>query len=159
MLGGDHLRAWKASALGQRLEVERDQAWDEQEQPATDRLEAARRERQPANIGDVLDGRPSAVGPLVVQAPRQRSEPLGREYLADGGGAQADVTGLERLTDLVDRVVALAQLDDRVARGRLLRLHAGPGLGRHEELRLGLAAKVVAHDLERGRCVAERPSY
>src|SRR5436190_20031864 len=116
MLGGDHLRARKASALGKRLEVERDQAGDEQEQAATDRLETARRERQLANIGDVLDGRPSAVGPLIVQATRQRSEPLGLEYVADGGGAQADVAGLERLTERVDRRVARVQFAECVER-------------------------------------------
>ena len=53
-----------------------------------DRLETARYQRQLANIGDGLDSRPRAIRPLVVEATRQRSEPLGLEHLADGGGAQ-----------------------------------------------------------------------
>jgi hypothetical protein len=48
-------------------------------------------------------------------------------------------------------VVGLAQFNDELTRGGLLGLQARPRTRVDEELRIGGAPEVVAHDLERAR--------
>jgi hypothetical protein len=102
MAGRDHLRTREARSLGEFVEIEGDEAGNEQEQAATGGLEAPRSQRQLANIGDGLDRRAHTVGALLVQATRQRGKALGFEHFANGGGAEADVASLEGFADLVD---------------------------------------------------------
>src|SRR5439155_3621502 len=93
-----------------------------------------------------------------IQATRQWAEPLGLENFTNCCRAQPNAPGLERIADLVDRVVTLAELDNGGACRGLFRLRSGARLGRHEELRMAIAAKVVTHDLERSRRVAKGAS-
>ena len=94
-------------------------------------------------------------GPLNVQTPGQRGEAFGLEHLAHRGGTECERALLERLADLVDRVIGLAQLDDEVVGGGLLGLMARTRTGGDEELRLGVVAEVVTQDLERAGRVAK----
>jgi hypothetical protein len=52
------------------------------------------------------------------------------------------------VADFIDGVVALAQVDDQVPRGRLFRLGPGAAPGGDEEDGIGLATKVVAQDVK-----------
>jgi len=115
MAGGDHLGAGQRCRVGEPIQSERHQAWNKQEQPAARGLEAARGERELAHVGGGLEGGASAVGTFLVEPARQGGEAFGLENLAHGGGAEAKAARLEGLADLVDGVVALAQLDDQVA--------------------------------------------
>ena len=53
-----------------------------------------------------------AVGTLLVEATREGRKPLLRQDLAHRGDTERGALLFERLADLVDRVVALAQPDD-----------------------------------------------
>ena len=155
MAGGDHLRARQPGGLGQLFQAEGHQSRNEEEQPAASGLETARGERQLAHVGDGLDGRARSVGTFLVEPARQGGEPLGLEHFAHAGGAEGEVARLEDLADLVDGVVALAQLDDQVASRRLLRLGTRARLGRNEEGGHLFAPKVMAHHLKGARGVAK----
>ena len=155
---GDHLRAGQAAHLGQRVQLQTGQQGQEQKQTPTAGLKAARGQREAAHIGHRLDGRAHPRGPLIVQAPRQRREPFGLEHLAHRSGAERERALLERLADLVDRVIGLAQLDDEVVGGGLLGLMARARTGSDKELWLGVVAEVVAQDLERAWGVAKGAS-
>ena len=96
-----------------------------------------------------------ALGALLVEPPRQGREAFLGENLSHRGGAQRRSLLLERLTDLVDRVVALAQRHDLLMRAALLGLFARAGASGREELRQLTVAEVVAQHAEGARRVAE----
>ena len=87
----------------------------------------------------------------------QRSLPRWRNssLLRSGRGAQGRTALFERLTDLVDRVVLLAQLFDQGRRGRLLGLAAWSGRRCDEEPGLGVAPVCVARHAAGAFGVAE----
>jgi hypothetical protein len=155
---GDHLGAGQAADLGQHVQVQSGQQRQEQKQATAARVKAARGQREPARIGHRLDGGADSNGPLLVQAPRQRGKALGLEHLTHRGGAERQRALLERVADLVDRVIGLAQLDDEIVGGGLLGLMARAGTGGDEELRLGVVAEVVTQNLERAGGVAKGAS-
>jgi hypothetical protein len=62
---------------------------------------------------------------------------------------------LKALADLVDGVVALAQLDDQVSCGRLLRLRSWSPPRGDEKHGIGIATEVVAQDVKSGDRVTE----
>jgi len=144
MGGGDHARAGKLGGLRQRVALEPHQIGDEQEQSAHPCGELARRENEIMNIGDGLRIGTDADRTLLVEPARQGRETFGGEHLAHRGGAQRGALLLERLADLVDRIVALAQGYDLVTRAALLGLLAPARSGGSEELRQVAAAKRMA---------------
>jgi len=77
------------------------------------------------------------------------------EHLAHGSCAQLDSLLAQRGADLVDGVVALAQLDHALARGGLLWLGARSGPGSGKEIAEPRVAEVVAKDAKAARAVAE----
>ena len=156
MPGGDHLRARQPRVLDRAVELEPDQIRHEQEEAAAGRRKPTRREREAPDVGDRLHGGPRPHRALVVQASRERGKPFGLQDLADGRRTQRELLRLEVLADFVDGVVPLAQIDDQVPRGRLLRLRLRAPAWRHEEDGVGLPTEVVTQDVERGHRVAER---
>ena len=155
MTGGNHLRARQPGVLCYSVDVEPDQIRQEQKESAAGRREPARRQRKVPDVGHRLDRRPRTIRALFVQAPGQRGETLGLQYLADGRRTQGLLLLLEGFADLVDGVVALAQLDDQVPRGRLLRLRPWSPPWRDEEDGIGIPTEVVAQDVKSGHRVAE----
>ena len=77
------------------------------------------------------------------------------KHLAHRGGAQRRSLLLERLTDLVDRIVALAQRDDLLLGTAFLGLWRGPGPRGGEEVRQFAVAKRMAEHAEGAWRVAE----
>ena len=118
-------------------------------------MELAGSEHEAPRVGHRLDRGARALRALLIAPSRQWREALGFEHLAHRGGAQWLTTLLQALADLIDGIVALAQLNDQIARGGLLRLLAWAALGGDEEERIGLAAEVVAEHLEGPGAVAE----
>ena len=157
--GRDHLRAGQPRGLGQLGEVEANEVRDEQEQAPAAGLEAPGGEGERARIGHGLDRRLGAGRPFLVQAARQGRKALGFEHLPHRRRAERELALLQRLADLVDRVVPLAQGDDGLARGGLLGLGAGPGPWGGEEDGRGLAPEVMAQHMEGARRVPEGPGH
>ena len=155
MAGRDHAGARKLGAERQCVAVETHQIVDEQEQPAHPGGELPRGQHEVADIGDGLRAGAHALGALLVAPPRQRREAFLGENLSHRGGAQRRSLLLERLTDLVDRVVALAQRHDLLMGPALLGLIALAGASGREEVRQLTVAEVVAQHAERARRVAE----
>ncbi len=135
--------------------IETDEIGDEQEEPAEAGGELARLEREAADIGDGFGGRADAVGTLLVEATREGREALLRQDFAHRGDAECGALLLERLADLVDRVVALAQPDDLLVDAALLRLRARSRTRRSEELGQLIMAKGGAEHAESAWRVAE----
>ena len=95
----------------------------------------AGQQRELAHVGHRLGDGPQTLEPLVIAAPRQRREALLAQHLAHGGGTQRRAVLLERLADLVDRMVLLAQGHHQLVGLGLVRLGARAVTGRAEELR------------------------
>src|SRR5271165_4892747 len=128
---------------------------NEQKQPAHPGGELPRRQHEAANIGDGLGTRSDQHRAFLVQPTRQRSKALCRQHLAHRGGTERRSLLLERPTDVVDRVVALAQGNDLLLGSALLRLIARPRPRRGEELRQVAAAEPMTQHPERARRIAE----
>jgi hypothetical protein len=111
-----------AGGLRQCVTLELHQIRDEQEQSAHPCDELAWAEHEVADIGDRLSIGTDADGTLLVEPARQWRKAFCGEHLAHRGGAQRGTLLLERLADLVDRIVALAQGYDLVMRAALLGL-------------------------------------
>jgi len=126
----------------------------EQEQAADPRGELARCEGEVMDIRHRLRIGPHPDRSLLVTPARQRRKALLGENLAHGGRTQRRTLLLERLADLVDRVVALAQRHDLLVGAALLGLFARPGASGCEEFQVP-AAKGVAQHAECARRVAE----
>jgi hypothetical protein len=94
-----------------------------------------------------------------VEPARQWRKALCGEHLAHRGGAQRHALLLERLADLVDRIVALAQGYDLVTRAALLGLVVPTRSRGSEELRQVAAAKGVAQHPERPCRIAKAPCH
>jgi hypothetical protein len=127
---GNHPGARQPRYARQRLQVQPGQQRREQKQPAEARVELAWRQRELPHVGHRLGARAHAWGALLVQAPRQGGEAFGLEHFAHGGGAQRQRTLLQRLADLVDGVVGLAQFNDELTRGRELMKNCGSAVRR-----------------------------
>ena len=155
MRGRDHARAGQLGSLRQCVAVEPHQIGDEQEQPARSCGELARAEHEVADIGDGLCIGTDPDGTLLVEPARQGRKALGGEHLTHRGGAQRRSLFLERLADLIDRVVALAQGHDLAMRAALLGLLASTRSGRREEFRQRAAAKIMAQHPEGPGRIAE----
>ncbi|MGH8512022.1 MAG: hypothetical protein ACREU8_11755 [Gammaproteobacteria bacterium] len=102
----------------------------------------------------------STVGPSCGTRSSSSRRGSGREaffaeHLAHGSCAQLDSLLAQRGADLVDGVVALAQLDDALARGGLLRLGARSGPGGGKEIAEPRVAEIVAEDAKAAGAVAE----
>jgi hypothetical protein len=95
------------------------------------------------------------LGAFFVPPPGQRSKPLGFEDFPHGGRTQGAVTLLECLTDFINGMVLLAQLDDKVPRGRLLGLALGTVSSGKKEGGLGFSAEMMTEDMERIEGVAK----
>lgn len=134
---GDHLRARQ---IGRQLfQPEPDKLRDEEKQSAAAGRERARLKRKGPGVGHRLHRRSGIIGTLFIQAPGKRSESLLLQHLPHGGRTQGPALFLQGLTDLVDRIVLLAEADDRLSGGRLLGLSPGAVPGRDEEQRIGIA--------------------
>ncbi len=155
MRGRDHARAGQLGALRQSIAVEAHQIGDEQEQPSHRCGELARVEDKVADIGDGLGVGTDADGALLVEPARQGRKTLRGQNLAHRGGAQRRSLFLERLADLVDGVVALAQRHDLLMSAALLGLSARARMGGGEELRQRSTAKGMAQHAESTRRIAE----
>jgi hypothetical protein len=156
MPGGDHLRARQPGVLDRAVEMEPDQVRHKQKEAAAGGRKPARREREAPDVGDRLHGGPRPHRALVVQASGQRGKPFGLQDLADGRRTQRVLVRFQVLADFVDGVIPLAEIDDQVPRGRLLRLRLWAPSWRDKEDGVGLATEVVTQDVERGHRVAER---
>jgi hypothetical protein len=112
-----------------------------------------------AHVGNGLDCRADPVGPLLVKASRQRSEPLLPKDVTSRGRGNLQLLLGESVADVLDRVVDLAKGDDLLAH-RVVRAHARRtthGVGQEELAGPRVAAKLVAQHAERTGRVAERP--
>ncbi len=155
MAGRDHLRARQPGVVDGAVEIEPDQVRHKEEEAAAGGRKPARREREVPDVGDRFDGGPRPHGSLVVQASGQCGKPLGLQHLAHGRRTQRALLLLEVLADLIDGVIPLAQIDDQVPRGGLLRLRLRASSWRDKEDRVGLAPEVVTQDVKRRHRVAE----
>src|SRR5256885_13457114 len=100
MAGRDHTGAGKFGPERQRVGGKTHQIVDKQKQPSYARGELTRGKYEVADIGDGLGIGADPLGAFLVEPTWQWREPL--------VGAQRRSLLLERLTDLVDRIVALA---------------------------------------------------
>src|SRR5438445_4308466 len=98
---------------------------------------------------------PIRTGALLVEPTRQGCKTVRGQNLAHRGGAQRGSLVLERLADLVDRIVALTQRHDLLMGAALLGLVAPAWTRGGEELRRVAAAKRMAEHAEGARRVAE----
>src|SRR5260370_40494451 len=106
-------------------------------------------------MGDGLGGRTDENRTLLVEPARRRRKALRRQHLAHRGSAERRSLLLERTTDVVDRVVALAQGDDLLLSRAFLGLITRTRTRRGEEFRQLAAPKGVAQHPEGARRVAE----
>lgn len=155
MAGRNHGGARKLGAEGQRIAVETHQIVDEQKQAADPGGELTRRQHEVADIRDGLRTGADSLGALLVEPPRQGRKALLAENFPHRSGAQRCSLLLQRLTDLIDRVVALAQRYDLLMGAALPGLFAPTGVPRCEEVRQLAVAKGVAQHAECPRRVAE----
>jgi hypothetical protein len=157
MAGRDHAGAGKFGAERQRVGGKTHQIVDKQEQPSYARGELTRGKYEVADIGDGLSIGADPLGTFLVEPTRQGREAFVGQNLAHRGDAQWRSLLLERLTDLVDRIVALAQRHDLLHGTALLGLSTRTGSPRCEELRQLPMAKAVAQHSEGSRRIAEAP--
>ena len=153
VLRRNHRRARQMS----RQRAEPDQVGDKEKQPAAARRKGAGLEGKGADVRDRLDRRTGIMRTLLIQAPRQRSKSLLLQHFPHRGRTQRTVLLLQRLADLVHRVVLLAKTDNELASRRLLRLRTRAGLLRGEKERIRISSEVVAEDMERTDGIAESP--
>ena len=118
----DHACSGQLGAVRQGVAVEPHQVGNEEEQPAHARGELARSERELAHVGDRLNSGANPDRALLVEATRQPRKPLLGEDRGDRFDASRSPLLLEGRTDVVDRVVALAQCNDLLADAALLGL-------------------------------------
>ena len=155
MCGRDHARAGQLGAKRQRIAVETYQVGNEQKQPSHPCSELTPSEDEVVDIGDGLGVGTDANGPLLVEPTRQRCKALLGQNFAHRGGAQWRSLLLERLTDLVDRVVTFAQRHDLLLSAALLGLCARAWMRGSEEFRQSPAPKGVAQHTEGTWRIAE----
>ena len=156
MRGRDHARARQPSGSRQRVAaVETHQIGNEQEQPPGGEL--TRREHEVTDVGHGLGVGTDAPRTFLVEPARQGGEALVGQNLAHRRGAQRRSLLLERLADLIDRIVALAQRHDLLEGAALFGLLARAWMRGGEELRQLSAAEGVAQNAEGARRVAEAP--
>src|SRR5260370_17805571 len=94
------------------------------------------------------DGGPGAIWTFGIQPPRKRSEAFLLEDFPDRRRTERTFLFLQRFTDLVDRMVLLAQFDDQVPSRRLLRLRSRPCPGRCKKNRVVLATELMTETLK-----------
>ena len=94
-------------------------------------------------------------GPLVIAPPRQAGKALGLEQLGDGGGAERGTAVRQRLLDVIDRQVLLAQSNHLVAQRVTLGGTVWSFGGGQEELALGVGTELMTQDAETAGGVAE----
>ena len=152
---GNHLRAGQPGGVSHLLQSQAHQVGHEQEQSPAARGEAPRGEIERARVGRRLHGGTWQFGALLVEPPGQSGEAELAQDLTHGGCAQRGALLFERFGDLVDGVIAFAQVLDGGARGGLLRLALRAPRGGEEEHGLGVAAEVVTQHAERALGVAE----
>src|SRR5947207_14558194 len=155
MIGGDHLGAWQPSGLGQLLCLQTHQVGDEQEQPAAASGEGAPGQEKQSDVGHRLNDGAGLQWSFFVQPPRQWSKPFGFEDFPHSGRTQWALAILKNLTDLINGVVLLTQLDDQVASRGLLGLGLRAVPRREKTGGMSLSAKMVTKDVEGVEGVAE----
>src|SRR5262249_21826642 len=144
MGGRHHTRSRKLGGLTPCVAAKPHQIGDEQEQPACPGGEFPRGEHELGNVGNGFHGGTDARGTLRVEAPWQGRETLRGEHFAYGGSTQRCSLLLERLTDLVDRIIALAQGYDLLMGAAFLGLLARAGSCGSKEFRQLVLAKGAA---------------
>jgi len=142
--------------LQHRVEVNAHQIGNEQEQPTELGRRRPRRQVELAHIGYLGCRRSCSRGALVVSAARQPCEPLFLQQLGNGRRAQSlAALGCQRLADLVNRVIVLAQRHHPVAQRVALGLAGRPALRLTEEGTIGVVAELMAQHAEAAGGVAE----
>ena len=121
--GRDHPGPREARGLHQVVEPEPHQPGEEEEQAAHGGRKPARGATELPDVGDRRALGPRPRRPLLVAAPGQASEAFGAQHLVNRGEAQRVALLAQRILDVVDRQVLLAQGDDHRAGGILLGLH------------------------------------
>jgi len=152
----DHARAGQLGRRGEGVDPEPDQIGHKEEEPTDVGGEASGRQDERARIGNRFRRWAGLLGAFFVEAAWQGCEAFGGEHLAHSGGAEVHVLFAERGADLVDGVVAFAQLDDALVGPGLLGLGARAAVGRGEKLGQRAAAELVAEDPEGAGAVAEQ---
>src|SRR5215217_1138560 len=155
MGGRDHLRAWQCGGLSELLNAEPQEIRQEEEEPAAAGGKASWSQREVGEVGDGFDGGAWPFWSFLVQASGQGSKPFLLEHLAYGGGTEAQALFSQDLADLIDRMILLTQSHDTVEGGRLFGAGLGPWRSAEKELRVRLAAKLVAQNAEGAWGVAE----
>src|SRR5262252_8221926 len=144
MCGGNHFRARKLGTACERVAVETHQIRDKQEQPAHFRGELVRYESEAANIGYSFGRGTNADRALLVETAWQWRKALLDEYLAHGGGTQPHSLFLQRLADLRNGVISLAQRYDLLAGAALFGLLLRTTMRGRKEIRHFTTAKGMA---------------
>jgi len=151
MASRDHAGARELGAHRERVEVETHQIVDEQKQAADAGRKLTRREHEVVDVGYGLCVGPHQGGTFLVEPARQRREALLGQNLTHRGDAERHPLVLERLADLVDRIVAFAQRYDLLTGaalvGRLLRA----GSAGCEQLRQVSVAECMTQHAEGAR--------
>ncbi len=154
--GWDHVRARQLGAACEGVvAVEAHQIGNEQEQPSPPGGELPLGEDEVLDVGDRLHVGADAEGAFLVEPARQRCEAFLDQHLAYRGGAQRRSLLLERPTDLVDRIVALAQRDDLLVSAALLGLRARARMRGGEEFRKVAVPEGMAQHAEGAGRIAE----
>jgi hypothetical protein len=153
--GRDHLRSRQARRGDEAVQIERHQPGEEDEQPAQGGGDPTRGHLELPNVGDRRSIGARPLGPVLVAAARQAAEALRPHHLVNRGQAERVTLLGQRIVDVVDRQMLLAQRHDQRAGGVLLRLDLGAPGDVAEELPAALLAETVAEHAERPRGVAE----
>jgi hypothetical protein len=115
-------------------------------------------QRERPNIGSGVRAWTRALGTLVIGAPRKPGKPGISEHLLDRGDAEGMVPRLlQRITNVVDREVPLAERDDPIANRVLPRLRLGTTPCVLEEVPVHVSTKIRAHHPEGPVLVTKPP--
>ena len=153
--GRDHLRARQPASWMAPSRFSRTRSGTNRNRPPQAVVNRRGASEKPRDIGDRLDRRPRTRRALVVQAPGSGAKPSAFRTSRTAVGLSGCCCSLRAFADLVDGVILLAQIDDQIPRGRLLRPRSRAVSWRDKEDGIHLATEVVAQDVERGHRVAE----
>jgi hypothetical protein len=154
----DHLGAGQPSLGRKGIDTEMHKCRHEQKEPAAARMKAAWCQLECTNVRDNLTTGQRTVRAFFVEPARQSREARHLEDLPNTCRTERGLTLLECLADLVDRVVALSELNDGIAGCVLERLGAWSTFRRDKELRSRVVTKLVAQDTKGTGSVAKCPS-
>ena len=154
----DHLRTGQTCLIGNRIDAEANQCGDKEEESATPSSKISVDETEDADVGDCLDGWTHALGALLIEPARKSGEALFAEHLANRRGAQGRLRLLQRLADLIDGVIALAEGNDLLAQRGLEQLRSRARLRGHEKGGGRVTTELMTEDAKGARGVSERLS-